>query len=61
MAKKGLKRLTKSQVDIHPMLSYNIFENVDLSIFGNVYFGKDGTAYAKNLGNGGVLRARVYF
>ena len=44
-----------------PMLTYNVFENVDLSLFGNYYFGKEGTSYANNLGNGGMFRARVYF
>ena len=44
-----------------PMVTYNIFENVDVSLFGNYYFGEEGTAYSKNLGNGGMVRARVYF
>jgi len=44
-----------------PMVTYNVFENVDLSLFGNYYFGKEGTAYASNLGNGGMFRLRVYF
>ncbi|HDQ00582.1 MAG TPA: hypothetical protein ENN22_15555 [bacterium] len=44
-----------------PMVSYNIFQNVDLNFFGNIYFGKEGAAYTKNLGNGGIARARVYF
>jgi len=44
-----------------PMVTYNVFENVDLSLFGNYYFGKKGTAYASNLGNGGIFRLRVYF
>lgn len=44
-----------------PMVTYNIFENVDLSLFINYYVGKEGTAYAENLGNGGMVRARVYF
>jgi len=44
-----------------PMMTYNVFENVDLNLFLNFYFGKEGTAYAKNLGNGGMVRARIYF
>ena len=43
------------------MLTYNIFENVDLNLFLNFYCGKEGTAYSKNLGDGGMVRARVYF
>ncbi len=44
-----------------PMVNYNIFENVELLAYLNFYLGKEGTAYTKNLGNGGILRARVYF
>ena len=44
-----------------PMVNYNIFENVELLAYLNFYLGNEGTAYAKNLGNGGILRARVYF
>ncbi|MBN1352759.1 hypothetical protein JXJ21_25445 [candidate division KSB1 bacterium] len=44
-----------------PMITYNIFENVDLSLFVNYYLGDEGTAYAENLGNGGMVRAKVYF
>jgi len=46
---------------IVPMLTYNIFENVDVMLYGNIYTGKEGTAYARNMGNGGIARVRVYF
>jgi hypothetical protein len=44
-----------------PIIDYNIFENVDLSIMGNVFIGGEGKAYNSRLGNGVILRARVYF
>ena len=44
-----------------PMLNYNIFENVELLAYLNFYLGKEGTAYASNMGNGGLVRARFYF
>lgn len=44
-----------------PMLTYNVFENVDFTLIGNFYLGEPGAAYATNLGNGGLLRARIYF
>ena len=44
-----------------PVIDYNIFENVDLSIMGNVFTGGEGKAYNSRLGNGVILRARVYF
>jgi len=46
---------------IVPMVTYNIFENVDFLLFVNLYFGKEGTAYSEKLGNGGMARARIYF
>lgn len=44
-----------------PTMNYNIFENVELLAYLNLYLGREGTAYASNLGNGGLIRARVYF
>ena len=43
------------------VINYNIFENVDLNIMGNVYTGGEGKVYNSKLGNGVVIRARVYF
>jgi len=53
--------LSDNSSAVIPTITYNVFENVDLSLFGNYYFGREGTAYAGNLGNGGIFRARVYF
>jgi hypothetical protein len=44
-----------------PVINYNIFENVDLNIMGNVYTGSEGKVYNSKLGNGVVIRARTYF
>lgn len=44
-----------------PMLSYSLSENVDIMAYVNYNFGKEGTAFSKSTGNGGLLRARVYF
>ncbi len=44
-----------------PVIDYNIFENVDLSIMGNIYAGSEGKIYSSKLGNGVVMRARAYF
>ena len=44
-----------------PTLNYTVFENVELLLYLNFYMGKEGTVYASNLGNGGLVRARVYF
>jgi hypothetical protein len=44
-----------------PIIDYNIFENVDINIMGNIYTGSEGKVYNSKLGNGLVIRARVYF
>jgi len=46
---------------IVPVIDYNIFENVDINIMGNIYTGSEGKVYNSRLGNGLVLRGRVYF
>ena len=61
IASSAIVSLSDKSTAVVPMLTYNIFENVDLDLFVNYYLGKEGTVYAKNLGNGGMLRARVYF
>ncbi len=44
-----------------PMAVYNFDDNLDLTIFGNIYLGSDGKTYSPLLGNGLLLRARYYF
>ena len=53
--------LNDESIAVVPSIVYNIFENVDLTFFGNFYFGRSGTTYASNMGNGALARARVYF
>ena len=44
-----------------PTLEYSLSDNVDIVAYFNVNFGKEGTNFAKDLGRGGMIRARVYF
>ncbi len=44
-----------------PVIDYNIFENMDINVMGNIYTGSEGKVYNSRLGNGLVIRARVYF
>lgn len=44
-----------------PTLNYSLSENVEVMAYLNFNLGKEGTAYSKLSGNGGLLRARVYF
>jgi hypothetical protein len=46
---------------IVPMLQYSLFQNVELTLMGNIYIGEEGTTYSGALGNGGFLRATIYF
>lgn len=44
-----------------PMVYYSIFENVDLTLMLNLYIGEEGKVFSSSLGNGGFIRAQVYF
>jgi hypothetical protein len=44
-----------------PTLNYSLSDNVDIFAYLNLNFGAEGKAFAKNLGNGGLIRIRVYF
>lgn len=44
-----------------PMLNFDLFQDVHLTIYGNVYLGEDGRTFASNMGNGALARLRVYY
>lgn len=44
-----------------PTLSYSLSDNVDIFAYFNLNFGQEGKLFAKNMGNGGLIRARIYF
>lgn len=44
-----------------PTLEYSLSDNVDIFAYLNLNVGKEGTQYDKNLGKGGMIRARIYF
>ena len=44
-----------------PTLEYSFSDNVVITVYLNINFGREGTNYAKNLGSGGMVRARIYF
>ena len=44
-----------------PTLNYSLTENVDILAYLNFNLGKEGTAFSKIMGNGGLVRVRVYF
>jgi hypothetical protein len=44
-----------------PTIYYSLFENVELTLMMNFYIGDEEKVYNSNLGNGGFLRANIYF
>ena len=53
--------ISDNSLAIVPMLNYSLSENVDILAYLNTNTGKAGTAYGTNSGNGGLIRARIYF
>jgi len=44
-----------------PTVSYSLFQDVELTLFGNFNLGKEGRTFGENMGQGGIVRLRVYF
>ncbi|MCK4751771.1 MAG: hypothetical protein KAT15_32165 [Bacteroidales bacterium] len=57
----GIYCISDNSAALVPTLNYLALDNLELLLYLNFYLGKDGTAYASNLGNGGMVRARIYF
>jgi len=53
--------VSDGSVALVPMLLYSMFEDVELTVFGNLYIGREGRVYNPNMGNGGLARLRIYF
>jgi hypothetical protein len=56
-----LVNITDGSFVLIPTLEYSLSDNVDIFAYLNINFGKEGTNFAKDLGSGGMIRARVYF
>lgn len=57
----GIFCLSDKSYVLVPTLTYSLWENVDVMAYFSFNMGNLGTLYAKELGNGGMLRARIYF
>lgn len=44
-----------------PTLNWNAFQNLELTAYLNLYLGDATDIFNQNMGNGGLIRARVYF
>ena len=53
--------LSDGSAALLPTLQWSAGENLEITAYGNVYLGGANDAYHANLGNGGLVRARVYF
>lgn len=53
--------VTDQSLALLPTLNWNAFENVEIIAYLNFYIGEAGAVYNEKMGNGGLVRARVYF
>jgi hypothetical protein len=57
----GIYCISDNSAALIPTLNYAALDNLEILLYFNFYLGREGTAYASNLGNGGMVRARIYF
>jgi len=57
----AIHSISDGSLALVPMFTYSFSQNVDIMSYVNVNFGKKGAAYSPLQGNGGLLRARIYF
>ncbi|UCE08867.1 MAG: hypothetical protein JSW07_20395 [bacterium] len=57
----SIYNISDNSLALIPTLNYSFAQNMEIMAYLNFNFGEDGTAYSKLQGNGGLLRARVYF
>ena len=53
--------ISDNSLALVPTLNYSFSDNVEIFAYLNFNFGKEGKVFAKTMGNGGMIRARVYF
>jgi hypothetical protein len=53
--------LSDSSLALVPTLRYFLSDNVDVFAYFNINLGKEGSVFARSMGEGGLLRVRVYF
>ena len=58
---QSIYSISDHSVALVPVLNYSFSENIDIMAYLNLNFGKEGTVFSKTMGNGGMLRARIYF
>jgi hypothetical protein len=58
---QSIYSISDGSVALVPVMNYSFSENIDIMAYLNINFGKEGTVFSRNMGNGGMVRARVYF
>jgi len=53
--------ISDNSLALVPTLNYSFSDNVEIFAYLNFNFGQEGKVFAKSMGNGGLIRARVYF
>jgi len=53
--------ISDNSLALVPTLNYSFSDNVEIYAYLNFNIGKEGKVFAKTMGNGGMIRARVYF
>ena len=53
--------ISDNSLALVPTFNYSFSQNMEIMAYLNFNFGEDGTAYSRLQGNGGLLRARIYF
>lgn len=57
----SISSLSDGSVALVPLMEWSLYQDIELTLYGNIYTGQDGRLYASNMGNGGMARLRVYF
>lgn len=53
--------LSDNSIALIPTLNYSLSDNVEVFAYLNFNFGKEGKVFARIMGDGGLVRVRVYF
>ena len=53
--------LSDNSFALVPTLNYSLSDDVEIFAYLNFNFGREGKVFSKNMGNGGLIRVRVYF
>jgi len=61
MSLSSIVSLSDKSAGFVVMLRYSLFENLMLNVISQLYTGKNGTAFGKNLGDGGLVRLRLFY